>query len=865
MALDLNLNSTGRLLGTLTFDAASVFNSSGNRTSTLRVYASTDGSSWSQLSGANLPFSATNNVPSSAAVSVELPESLDNQATLKLRFYYHNGGQAAPSPAGSRPKISIDNVLVTSSSAVADTTPPAIATLVPADDSSNVLPTENLVITYDENVQAMSGNVTIRRLDNNDEVEAIPVPSGQVQIAGTAVTVNPSVVLDYNTEYHVEIAAGTFQDASNNPAAAVSGNSTWNFQTRGQASVVINQYYEGTGIGTSRYIELKNLTNSPITLTNHRLVAWSTSEGEPGNQAWKSGAVTTIRETSLNDVEIPANGHFLIADSGATTPPYAGNNNDLAVSFPSGLAFSGTASVVLYSTADNDRASVVDAVSIVGNEGTDTSFYRLNNGVGFDFTQGTSITAYSNVWASRSLNDVNSAAVTDAWYLSASSAPKVLTLSIDPTSFYESAGVTAATATVARDGSTTEALLVVIESSDSTEATADLTVEIPAGQVSAQFPITAVDDPWIDGNQIVTITVSADGYSPDSKQVTVLDDPGDPMFPIVINELDADQAVVNTVNDASEFVELYNNSSQPVSLDGVVMVFYNGGTTASPLEASYRTINLSGNIIPANGFFVVGNPGVSNVSVTFPADNLQNGADAVALYIGKPASSYPTNTLASTAPGILIDAVVYGTNDADATLLLNALTPGKIQVDEGANPASETVSIARVPDGGAPFDSALYVAQAPTPGTTNVPTPPGNNFADWIDGFEVGLLTGFNDDFDNDGLDNALENILGSSPAVANQGLTAVSVSAGSLKFRHTLAAEVDIADDLTYEYEWSANLVNWQASGVEAGGITVTFGLPAVITPGTPDLVEVTATVAGTGASKVFARLRVDQVGAPQ
>jgi hypothetical protein len=157
------------------------------------------------------------------------------------------------------------------------------------------------------------------------------------------------------------------------------------------------------------------------------------------------------------------------------------------------------------------------------------------------------------------------------------------------------------------------------------------------------------------------------------------------------------------------------------------------------------------------------------------------------------------------------------------------------------------------------------VAQAPTPGTTNVPTAPGNNSADWIDGFEVGLLTGFNDDFDNDGLDNALENILGSSPAVANQGLTAVSVSAGSLKFRHTLAAEVDIADDLTYEYEWSANLVNWQASGVEAGGITVTFGLPAVITPGTPDLVEVTATVAGTGASKVFARLRVDQVGAPQ
>ena len=34
--------------------------------------------------------------------------------------------------------------------------------------------------------------------------------------------------------------------------------------------------------------------------------------------------------------------------------------------------------------------------------------------------------------------------------------------------------------------------------------------------------------------------------------------------------------------------------------------------------------------IPANGFFVVGNPGVANVGVTFPSGELQNGADAVA-------------------------------------------------------------------------------------------------------------------------------------------------------------------------------------------------------------------------------------------
>ena len=51
-----------------------------------------------------------------------------------------------------------------------------------------------------------------------------------------------------------------------------------------------------------------------------------------------------------------------------------------------------------------------------------------------------------------------------------------------------------------------------------------------------------------------------------------------------------------------------------------------------------------------------------------------------------------------------------------------------------------------------------------------------------------------------------------------------------------------------------------WHASGIPSGGTTVTFAPPVVITPGIPDLVEVTATVTGTPASKVFARFRATQ-----
>lgn len=111
--IELYLNFTGRTAGTLGFDAACVFNGGGtdNRVGTLRVYASVDGTTYEELTATGLPFVATNNVVSSASISVALPAIFNNAPNARLRFYYHNGTGGS---SGARPKISIDNVLVTS-------------------------------------------------------------------------------------------------------------------------------------------------------------------------------------------------------------------------------------------------------------------------------------------------------------------------------------------------------------------------------------------------------------------------------------------------------------------------------------------------------------------------------------------------------------------------------------------------------------------------------------------------------------------------------------------------------------------------------------------------------------------------------
>ena len=120
VAFDLNLNFTGRNAGFLSFNAATVFNTTGDRPAALKVYYSLNGTSWTELTATNLPYNAVNNVAGSAVVNVALPAALNNQATVKLRFYNHNGGTGT-GVTGSRPKISIDDVVVTSYGAYTNT------------------------------------------------------------------------------------------------------------------------------------------------------------------------------------------------------------------------------------------------------------------------------------------------------------------------------------------------------------------------------------------------------------------------------------------------------------------------------------------------------------------------------------------------------------------------------------------------------------------------------------------------------------------------------------------------------------------------------------------------------------------------
>lgn len=181
---------------------------------------------------------------------------------------------------------------------------------------------------------------------------------------------------------------------------------------------------------------------------------------------------------------------------------------------------------------------------------------------------------------------------------------------------------------------------------------------------------------------------------------------GDPV--LLLNEVDAD----TPGTDAAEFVEIYDDGALGTSLTGYVLVFYNGSS-----DTSYLALDLDGFSTDANGYFVAGNAAVAGVDLVFADNTLQNGADAVGLYLGD-ATSFPNGTPVTTTN--LVDALVYDTSDADDAGLLVLLNAGQPQVDENSNGAGAVESNQRCPNGsGGQRNTSSYDQYAPTPGIAN--------------------------------------------------------------------------------------------------------------------------------------------------
>ncbi len=113
-----------------------------------------------------------------------------------------------------------------------DVTPPALAAspFIPADNSVGVLLTTPLALTFNEAIQAGTGEIQLYNaagtLIESYDVNTSPL----ITISGPMVNIEPTDLI-LNTSYYVHVQAGAIKDLSNNNYAGFTNNTTWNFNT----------------------------------------------------------------------------------------------------------------------------------------------------------------------------------------------------------------------------------------------------------------------------------------------------------------------------------------------------------------------------------------------------------------------------------------------------------------------------------------------------------------------------------------------------------------------------------------------------------------------------------------------------------
>jgi hypothetical protein len=168
VAVDFMLDFTSVNAGTLSFDWASVNNgaNTSNRKSSLRVYASTDGVNFTEITTAQV-LNVTNFSPTAGSnTNVTLPSSFNGSATARLRFYYYNGTGGS---SGSRPRLNLDNVKVTA----VPTTPCTSPTAQPTNFVANTVIHNSIQFSYTAASPAPQNYLVV--MSNNSSLSSNPV------------------------------------------------------------------------------------------------------------------------------------------------------------------------------------------------------------------------------------------------------------------------------------------------------------------------------------------------------------------------------------------------------------------------------------------------------------------------------------------------------------------------------------------------------------------------------------------------------------------------------------------------------------------------------------------------------------------
>ncbi len=257
----------------------------------------------------------------------------------------------------------------------ADATP-TLSSSTPADDATDISVSSNIVLNFSEIVNAVSGNITIKKTSDNNTVETINVTGGQVTGSGsTQITVNPSSDLTGSTEYYVLIDDTAFDDATGNSYAGISSTTALSFTTEDNIAPTLSSSVpadDATGVAVNANIVLT--FSESVSATSGNVTIKKTSDdstveqisvtggqvsgnGAQGPQGQAGGDQITINPSS--DFDSSTEYYVLIDDTAfedGANNAYAGISSTTVLSFTS----VDNANPTLSSSSPSDDATDVE-------------------------------------------------------------------------------------------------------------------------------------------------------------------------------------------------------------------------------------------------------------------------------------------------------------------------------------------------------------------------------------------------------------------------------------------------------------------------------------------------------------------------
>lgn len=130
--------------------------------------------------------------------------------------------------AGALARYNIDGSIDSQFGLPVDNLPPALVSITPSDEATNVAVSSNIIVTFSEAIVRGIGNIVLKSSTGTVIATYDAATSSNIATFGSALTLNPSADLAASTGYKVEFSAGSIKDLAGNSYA---GTTSYNFTT----------------------------------------------------------------------------------------------------------------------------------------------------------------------------------------------------------------------------------------------------------------------------------------------------------------------------------------------------------------------------------------------------------------------------------------------------------------------------------------------------------------------------------------------------------------------------------------------------------------------------------------------------------